>query len=140
MLGPWRITRTALVLVAIILLTLVAASVVVAVNATSGPFELDGNAVDGPGGGIDWQNVYEANGTADAVHQQFVVDDPNNDEVFTGGGSKDVNDLTEWRHTIGGIPDKDDILHSYMAAYSVDGDLMLYFGADRFANNGDAQI
>ncbi len=35
------------------------------------------------------------------------------------------------------MPDKDEILDAFVAKYD-DGNL--YFGADRFANNGDAQI
>src|SRR5438128_2476672 len=108
MLGRWRITRMALTIAAIIPIALVVVGVVAAVDASSGTFEIDGNAVDGPGGGIDWETVYQAQGSPAAVHQQFVVDDPSSDEIFTGGGSKDVNDISQWRHTISSVPDKDD--------------------------------
>ena len=94
------------------------------------------------------------------------VNDP--DEIFIGGGSKDDLDicepnltLTEWsgrsRSAVdetGNVPDKDNIEHAYAAAYNCDDfptgggfgdpnndpDLCLYFGLDRFANNGDAQV
>jgi hypothetical protein len=37
-------------------------------------------------------------------------------------------------------PDKDEISNAYAAAYLSGNDLLFYFGADRFANNGDSQI
>jgi hypothetical protein len=40
----------------------------------------------------------------------------------------------------GGVPPKDDIVNAYAAAYQVNGHLNLTFGADRFANNGAAQL
>src|SRR5262245_7322213 len=62
---------------------------------------------------------------------------------FTGGGTKDIWNITGpftnsggWRWSTGDPPDKDDILDAYAARYSN----MLYFGADRTSNNGDAQI
>lgn len=66
---------------------------------------------------------------------------------FTGGGSKDVNDIPQWRHTSGDqAPDKDEILNAGAVAYTKDTDgdsvpeLLIYFFLDRFANNGDAQV
>ena len=38
------------------------------------------------------------------------------------------------------MPDKDEITNAYAAAYNVAGDLIIYFGLDRYANNGDAQV
>jgi hypothetical protein len=38
------------------------------------------------------------------------------------------------------VPDKDNITNAYAAAYTVNGELLIYFGADRFANDGDAQL
>lgn len=134
-----RISQISLIVGIITAVALAAAGAVAAVNA-AGTFEVDGNAVDGHGGGIDWENVYEGS-AADTEHQAFAVDNTTSgDLIFTGGGSKDVNDISEWAYSAGTVPDKDDILHSYTAAFSADGDLLLYFGADRFANNGSAQI
>ena len=36
------------------------------------------------------------------------------------------------------MPDKDDLTHAYAAAYNENSDLLLYFGADRISNVGDA--
>ena len=36
--------------------------------------------------------------------------------------------------------DKNDIAHAFAAAYDHDGDLIVYFGLDRYASNGDAQV
>lgn len=61
--------------------------------------------------------------------------------VFTGGGSKDPIDIPSWKWKNGGTPDKDAITNGYAAAYQApDGHLILEFGADRFAVNGDANI
>ncbi|HZM73583.1 MAG TPA: hypothetical protein VFC71_09435 [Candidatus Polarisedimenticolia bacterium] len=90
------------------------------------------------------------------------------DEIFTGGGSKDDLDIAAggvagatvgpWQHTAGAVPDKDNIENAFAAAYSCPDyvnpdpnssenedadnlpDLCLYFGLDRFARNGDAQV
>jgi hypothetical protein len=83
--------------------------------------------------------------------------------IFTGGGSKDDLNINPppgpgtgwgWKNG-GGLPDKDNLLDSFAARYTCDtsasnpcseslavedGDVLLYFGADRFANSGDAQI
>jgi hypothetical protein len=61
--------------------------------------------------------------------------------VFTTGGSKDPLDVTSWKWKNGGTPDKDAITNGYAAAYQApNGHLVLEFGADRFAVNGDANI
>jgi len=61
--------------------------------------------------------------------------------VFTTGGSKDPLDVTSWKWKNGGTPDKDAITNAYAAAYiAPNNHLILAFGADRFAVNGDANI
>lgn len=95
-------------------------------------FQLDGNAVD-DGPGDDWSN----HPGADAF--TFVTDPVNSsaDLGFTGGGSKDDLNTSSWQWVKGAVsPDKDDITNAYAALY---GD-NIYFGADRFANNGDAAL
>ncbi|HEV8546055.1 MAG TPA: DUF11 domain-containing protein, partial [Candidatus Limnocylindrales bacterium] len=104
-----------------------------------GLFELDGNAVASAAPGDDWSNV------ANAEDQLFIgagTESAANDVTyFTGGGSKDVNDIDEWAYTgIDQTPDKDDILDAYAAAYQKDGDTFVYFGADRFDGSGDSFI
>src|SRR6266508_2434660 len=125
-------------------------------------FELDENATNNVAvAGDDWDQVF--GGTSGAVATVFVADGddfsggitvppglPTNDtSYFTSGGSKDVNDINQWRHQTGDVaPDKDEILNAYAAAYvnttdtanANPGDLIIYFGLDRLANNGDAQV
>src|SRR5262249_19859051 len=69
-----------------------------------------------------------------------VLPDVGNITIFTTGGSKDINDVSQWGHTNGSSPDKDDITNAYAAAYSSGGRLIVVAGADRFANNGSANV
>lgn len=108
------------------------------VSPTSGVFELDGDAVSRGGGGVDWDLIYESDG--DGVDSFAFVHDGIGSSIFTSGGSKDVEDVSSWLWKDGSVPDKDEILNSYAATRVVDGELMLYFGADRFDNSGDASI
>ena len=105
-------------------------------------FELDRNTVDAGGGGEDWNTIYAAQtsgGTTLAGAYSFIADNAGtatDPTIFTGGGSKDDLDVPSWRQTTGSSPDKDELLNGYAARY---GD-HLYFGADRFAGNGSAQM
>jgi uncharacterized repeat protein (TIGR01451 family) len=105
-----------------------------------GLFELDGNALDSAGtAGDDWNSTNNAD---DDVFIGAGSEAAGNDTTyFTGGGSKDVNDIDEWSYTANDVaPDKDDILDAYAAAYQKDGETFVYFGADRFDGSGDAFI
>jgi hypothetical protein len=99
-------------------------------------FELDGNTLDEATGGEDWSSLI------DPPHLPVV--DTHNGSIFIGGGSKDDHDISEWQHTDGSVPDKDDLLNAAASTYKkpITGgeELILYFAADRFATNGDAQI
>jgi hypothetical protein len=118
---------------------LVAAGVLPALAAIPpAVFELDRNAVDGAAAGEDWGTLFPSGGGS-AVAATFVTD-PANATIFTTGGSKDDLDIPSWRHTAGSVPDKDEITNAYAAAYASGGDTVLYFGADRFANNGSSTI
>jgi uncharacterized repeat protein (TIGR01451 family) len=103
-------------------------------------FELDGNAADSATAGDDWQSV--VGGTSGAFASAFINDVTGaGDNIFTGGGSKDVEDITSWAQTTGTVQDKNDIDHAFAAAYNAaDGDLLVYFGLDRYAQNGAAQV
>ena len=107
-----------------------------------GVFELDGNAVTNHSGSVlpdDWNRINPGPGSNAAV-SAFTVD-PAGASIFTGGGSKDVLDLSQWKYTTGSVPDKDEITDAYAAAYTnTAGEVLLYFGADRFDNSGDSQI
>jgi hypothetical protein len=150
----------------------------------TGAFELDGNAVSNLTD--DWDRVCKkvtitddtkslipdqcagagtlAN-TATAV--SWSAEANPNSSIFTGGGSKDPIDISSWawKDGAGGLPDKDNLEHSFAVRYSLPvdrvdgppggGDLsngtacpslpnkttceVLYFGSDRFDNSGDAQ-
>jgi hypothetical protein len=115
-----------------------------------GLFELDRNAVSvaddgapfGLNDGEDWDKICPAStppgdascvGGSTAIAKFFTPDD---NRIFTGGATKDDLDITGWQHTVGSVPDKDELLDGYAARYGSH----LYFGADRFAANGSAQM
>lgn len=117
----------------------------------TGSFELDGNATNGPAPGDDWDNVCHqvlhsdcstTNDTTGASAVDWVAEPNLNSTIFTGGGSKDPQDINQWawKDGAGGLPDKDNLLHSFAARYpnTTEGDV-LFFGSDRFDNSGDAQ-
>jgi uncharacterized repeat protein (TIGR01451 family) len=104
-----------------------------------GIFELDGNAVDQATAGADWQGGAE--GAADQVFIGANKEEQSVDNTyFTTGGSKDENDIPSWAITGTPVPDKDELTDAYGAIYQVAGKTWFYFGADRFDNDGDAQI
>lgn len=139
----------------LVLATLVAAGGwLVSTPAWSAPpggttFELDGNVTDDGGtAGDDWSLVNPpSNGGAGNILARSFKADPAPLTVFAGGGSKDDLDLNGplsgaggWKHKNGSVPDKDDITNAYAVAYNVGGELVIYAGADRFDNSGDAFI
>ena len=105
-----------------------------------GIFELDGNALDQGGvDGDDWED-----GTAGANDDLFIPGSVEKDGAdttyFKGGGSKDHHDLDEWDWSGTDVaPDKDELLDVFAAVYEA-GDTLVYFGADKFDDSGDAQI
>jgi uncharacterized repeat protein (TIGR01451 family) len=133
-------------------------------------FELDANATTGDltsgGGGPsttpshDWDQVFAdagspspATGFGDftttgpqsgASSGSFEYDPVNgNDNIFTGGGSKDISGIQSgpWLSTTGKPQGKDDIENTYAALYNTsNGDEVLYAGATRFDNSGDATL
>jgi len=98
-----------------------------------GFFELDRNAASEAAPGEDWDAVFANTDTATASTFDH---DATGASIFTGGGSKDDLDTTQWKHKSGSVPDKDEILDAYAARYGAN----LYFGADRFDNSGDSQM
>lgn len=121
----------------------------------STPFELDGNADDNVGGGTDWAAELPLNGAGET----FIVDQVpplGSETFFTTGGSKDDNNIGSWRVASGNAtnPDKNNITNAYAKSINVPfpasdlpghpavphDHLVIYFGADRFANDGDAAL
>ena len=145
---------------------------VFAVDGTPpGLFELDGNPQDSNGAGLpdDWDWLYDncaSDGSCPGgVPFEFtgIIADPAPVSIFTTGGSKDIYDISSWKHKDGAVPDKDDITNAFAAAYvnltdvcySSSGydpecddsgtelvhsanDQLIYFGFDRYDNSGDA--
>ena len=109
-----------------------------------GVFELEGNVVDDTPDALpdDWENVFEHTDSADDT--AFVPERNPQSTFFTGGGSKDPQDITawKWKNETGGLPDKSNLTNSFAATYTApdDGDELLYFEADRFDGSGDAAI
>ncbi|VXB08678.1 conserved exported hypothetical protein [Pseudomonas sp. 8AS] len=142
------------------------------VNAVDGDppglFELEGNILVNDGPGTDWSELYELSQSVppgefpeNMVTFTGITADPAPQTVYWKGGSKDINDVSEWWYKDGSVPDKDDITNAYAAAFTNPnnvcfdgteavacsgdmvpvheaGDLIVYFGLDRFANDGDA--
>ena len=139
---------------AVVLSLVLGGAIALIVHAASPPvtnsFEIDQDATDlNAQAGDDWNTLLAGGGTAGA----FVFDsDPINsgiDDNFSQGGSKDERDVssagitkTYWLNTQTTPPDKDDIEHAFAASYNQagTGDLLIYFGADRFSNSGDSAI
>jgi hypothetical protein len=99
-------------------------------------FELDGNAYSSTN--EDWSTLYGGGGTSKSY--SGVTADPAPLTAFKTGGSKDTNDISSWKHTDTSVPDKDDITNAYAASYVVNDTVYVYFGADRFAQDGDAAL
>ncbi len=143
----------------VVMLALVLVTTVLAVHDL-GLFELDRNATDEGGGGDDWATLYGGGGSAadfTGIIEDTMATNPFGTvgTQFQAGGSKDDLDIGPggatgqyWKWEPGEPLDKDDITNAYAAAYinTVDtgfnniGDLIVFFGLDRFANNGSAQV
>ena len=107
---------------------------IIALGVTDGNFELDGNAVKNNLNKTDWDSLTSADKFSG------IISDPAPLSTFYGGGSKDIRDISSWKHRDSEVPDKDDITNSYAFAQVLDEDLVVYFGSDRFANDGDAAV
>jgi hypothetical protein len=162
-----RRRRVALLAAGFSMASLLALIVVPAVLAVHdyGVFQLDGNAqssVDwpnppGPTASDDWDKVCHqvsptdcptGSNTTGATAVSWTAEPDRSASIFTGGGSKDPQDISNWAwKDAGGLPDKDNLLHAFAARYTVTGPVgdclsscdALYFGSDRNDNSGDAQ-
>ena len=104
-------------------------------------FELDGNATDSNSAALspdDWDRIDTPPNHADS--SVFIDDGFNaNDDIFTGGGSKDPEAISQWLWKVGSVQDKDDIENAFAAAYTgTNGHTFVYFGLDRYQTSGDA--
>jgi hypothetical protein len=102
----------------------------------------------------DWDQVFA--GTSGAEASSFVSDIFGAGDSILSQNTKDIQDVPAWtwkQTTTTSVQDKDDIEHAYAAQYKVDRSgtgqqcgssgpqascVLLYFGADRFSNSGDA--
>src|SRR5262249_53663066 len=122
----------------------------------------DGNlAVDAGGPAFDWESFFSAAGepspalpdssrpnfTASGVKKDFLRNTDgsfnNVDEsTFTTGSKDTLNISTGWQCTgSNNVNDKDTLLNAYAVSFTApNGDKYIYFGLERFANNGDANI
>ena len=115
-----------------------------------GLFQLDRNALDPDFAALpDDSETLHAGGGSAAQFTGILPDiGADGGTQFHGGGSKDDLNITQWLWNPGEPLDKDDITDAYAAAYvnTVDtgmndiGDLIVYFGLDRFSANGSAQV
>src|SRR5215472_9656632 len=101
-------------------------------------FELDGNTQDNAPPGLDWESAFPP-GTPLTANP---IQDPAPLTIFTTGGSKDTNDVSQWKWKNGSVPDKDNILQAVAVGLQLPagGGTAIYFAATRFDNSGDAQI
>src|SRR5262249_4342624 len=110
-------------------------------------FELEGNTVDDSGPGLpdDWNTVNSlpiTNNVASMIAHTGLLRDPAPLSIFSQAGSRDTNDISEWRHTNGNVSDRYDITNAYAAAYlaPTSNHLVFVFAAERLDNAGDAAI
>jgi hypothetical protein len=125
-----------------------------AVHGAPYPFELDGDVANNTSNSLDdWQNVFELDATHTVPNasgaEVFIRDLPvgNGGKETQYNAGKDTLDINAWtRKSVTSVtPDKDNITDAFAKQYMVDvgGGVMhrvVYFGADRLANNGDAAL
>lgn len=141
---PGKFNRGGLVLAALLALVLAVAVPPALATHLSGTFEVDGDAINSGAGGDDWDNALGFTAPpppADTTTIFAVAETPNKSFVI---GTKDLDDISSagvtsgvWRWDEHSVPDKDLLTNAYAARYA---NGILYFGADRFANNGDAML
>jgi hypothetical protein len=114
-------------------------------------FQLDGTGAKNAaypaceyGTPCDYWDLINGNGTVGAAGHSTARTFINGEAStlsFTGGGSKDPNDVTSWSCSSTPTPNKDTLTNGYAAAYTAsNSDLELIFGADRLSTSGDANI
>ena len=136
--GARRTTLAAVAAAVLAVALLAAAPWAEAAPDDNGLFELDANVLTRPPRATTGPTSSPA--PTRAFVDTGIVADPAPQSIFTGGGSKDDLDIPQWKHKNGSVPDKDDITNAYAAAYTLGGDTFIYFGLDRFAVQGSANV
>ena len=159
--NPRAKQRWGILIMVVIAISALTAGLALAVHDL-GVFQLDGNArtadQSDPTANDDWDRVCHqvtitddtdgvipnqcasASDTTGATAVAFASELNRSASIYTGGGSKDPEDISAWAWKDGGgLPDKDNLLHAFAARYSTADAELLYFGSDRYANDGDAQ-
>ena len=103
----------------------------------------DGNALNDDGK-LDWQDVLEGNIPSGSITTGIVFDLAPNDNIFTGGGTKDflpINGVSDsqswqWKSQLGSSSDKTNIQEA--GAILIDG--VIYFFGNRYAAEGATNI
>jgi len=126
--------------------------------APTSVFEIDGDVLDDPTNTTaDWNTLNGdcsapgggSVGSAGGSNTRTCIASEDPPRIFTGGGSKDPIDISQWKWKAADtVPDKDTITHGYAASYtatpgaaaSSSGNKVVVIGGDRFAVNGDANI
>ena len=110
-------------------------------------FELDGNPnSEAVPPGVDWDALFPDGADSSTWSAQGSLDQVFKADVFGtmddqfATGSKDISPISGWEWKRAEPGDKVDIQNAFAATYEKDGDQLLYFGADRHANAGDAEI
>src|SRR5262249_12124446 len=90
--------------------------------------------------GDDWANIDAGNSSA--LSSSIATDGPGGATIFDAGGSKDVNDLSQWKwKDSNNVSQKTDLLHAGAALYTAaNGDPVMDLFAARDATNGDAKV
>src|SRR5260370_34742627 len=95
-------------------------------------FELDGNTQDNAPPGLDWESTFPP-GTPLTANP---IPDPAPLTIYTTGGVKDTNDVSQWKWKNGSVPDKDKILQTMATAPALpNGAPPPSFPPPRFYNN-----
>ncbi|HLE97430.1 MAG TPA: hypothetical protein VI997_08685, partial [Candidatus Thermoplasmatota archaeon] len=113
-----------------------------------GLFEVDGNASEQSPVGEDWEIMFPVMGPTNSTAQVFVQDvgeiltviGGSGGSFFAGGSSKDDINSTSWLWNGPGPQDKGNISDAYAAVYEANGNQYVFFGMDRFDNNGDVAV
>jgi uncharacterized repeat protein (TIGR01451 family) len=100
----------------------------------------DGNQgiFDATGASVD----QTANGFVDSAFvPDFVAGGRDDLTTFTGGGSKDDHEISDWKCVqANNVTDKGDIINAYATIYEQGGKRILYFGIEKYAGNGDNNV